>query len=313
MLNNMCVSLDLVKGTDREYIIKDKNAITLGRIVIVELDKKNKNCIFRLKFYNMGENSYDYLVDTLELMLSILFKNMLLKKANVLIDEEVSTEAFTDVGFELEGLLINNKHETKEVKSELIFGITGEDYEEGFVKIPITLEGRRIDLKLLTPENSQEMLEYCIRNKDHLSAFEPKRTDDYYTLKYQRNSLIESYKEFLNGKDVNFGIFENGELIGKIRISNIVMGVFKSATMGYSIDKDKQGKGYMKEAVNMAVEYIFEEVGIHRIEGATLVDNIKSQKVLQGCNFKMLGINEKYLYINGEWRDHITFYKVRED
>lgn len=313
MSKSKCVSLGLVKGNDREYIVKDKNNITLGRIFIVELDKENKNCIFRLNFYKIGNESYEYLVDTLELMLSILFHNMLLKKASVIVDEEMIIDAFLDVGFELEGILRNNKNATKNVKSEFLFGITSEDYTEGYIRLPVTLEGKRIDLRVLTPGDSEDMLDYCIRNKNHLKQFEPKRSDSYYTLDYQRNSLSESYKDFLNGKSINFGIFQEDELIGKVRISNIVMGVCKSATIGYSIDELKQGKGYMKEAVNMAMEYAFYDVGIHRIEGSTLVDNLKSQSVLMACGFKKLGLNEKYLYINGEWRDHITFYKIREE
>jgi ribosomal-protein-alanine N-acetyltransferase len=57
------------------------------------------------------------------------------------------------------------------------------------------------------------------------------------------------------------------------------------------------------------VEYAFDELELHRIEATTLIDNEKSQRVLRNCGFKELGISEKYLYINGEWRDHMIFYK----
>ena len=99
--------------------------------------------------------------------------------------------------------------------------------------------------------------------------------------------------------------------IGKVQISNIVLGIFKSAFVGYSIDVEYQGQGYMKEALNLVLEYAFIDMELHRIEASTLIDNLRSQGVLMGCGFKKLGINEKYLYINGEWRDHITFYKTK--
>ena len=58
-------------------------------------------------------------------------------------------------------------------------------------------------------------------------------------------------------------------------------------------------------------KYAFEELDLHRVEASTLTDNEKSKRVLLGCGFKMLGVNEDYLYINGKWQDHITFYKIK--
>ena len=67
----------------------------------------------------------------------------------------------------------------------------------------------------------------------------------------------------------------------------------------------------MKEALNLVIDYAFKEVDLHRIEASTLVDRKRSQGVLKGCNFKELGVNKKYLLIDGQWRDHITFYKIK--
>jgi ribosomal-protein-alanine N-acetyltransferase len=112
---------------------------------------------------------------------------------------------------------------------------------------------------------------------------------------------------------VNCGIFKEDKLIGKIRLSNIVYGAFKSGIIGYSMDAEQQGKGYMKEALKLMLNYCFEEMDLHRIEASTLVDNIKSQSVLKGCGFTELGLNKNYLYINGGWRDHITFYIIKKE
>ncbi|WP_423748970.1 GNAT family N-acetyltransferase [Clostridium perfringens] len=44
-------------------------------------------------------------------------------------------------------------------------------------------------------------------------------------------------------------------------MSNIVYGILRNAFVGYSIDKEHQGKGYMKEALNTVCSYAFEEMG----------------------------------------------------
>jgi len=305
------VCLEALKGNEREYIIKDNNYITLGRIFIVELDKKNKFCQFRLKFHKQASGSYEYLKDALNLILNILFKNMGINKVNVIAHENINISAFTDLGFELEGIITDSLINESNYQSEIMFGINNLTFNRNLIKRDFMIKGKDIKIKVLDPGDAEEVLEFHIRNREFLKCFEPTRDENFYTLDSQKRTLIESYKQFLSGNGVNFGVYKEKNLIGKIRISNIVMGVFKNAFIGYSMDEKQQGKGYMKEAVRLVTEYAFDELELHRIEASTLIDNEKSQGVLKGCGFKELGISEKYLYINGEWRDHMVFYKVK--
>ncbi|MCB2362393.1 GNAT family N-acetyltransferase [Clostridium estertheticum] len=304
------VNLEALKGNEREYIIKDNNYIILGRIFIVELDKENKFCQFRIKFHKHTNGSYEYLKDTLNLMLNILFKNMGINKVDVIADENINVSAFTDLGFELEGIITDSVVNKSDYQSEVMFGINAFRFNKNSIRRDLDIKGRNISIRALTPGDAQEVLGFHLRNRKYLSCFEPVRDETFYTLDNQKRTLTEGYKQFLNGSGVNFGIYKEKKLIGKIRISNIVIGVFKNAFIGYSMDEEEQNKGYMKEAVKLAVTYAFEELELHRVEASTLINNEKSQRVLKNCGFKELGISEKYLYINGEWRDHMVFYKV---
>lgn len=67
----------------------------------------------------------------------------------------------------------------------------------------------------------------------------------------------------------------------------------------------------MKEAVNLVLDYGFKDLDLHRIEASALLINERSKGVLVGTGFKKLGINEKYLFINGVWQDHVTYYKIK--
>ena len=44
------VNIDLVKGTLRDYIVKDANNIFIGRFTIIEFDKDNKSVQLNLSF-----------------------------------------------------------------------------------------------------------------------------------------------------------------------------------------------------------------------------------------------------------------------
>lgn len=304
--------LSKVKGTDNEYMIKDLDNIVIGRVFILELSKENKNCTFRVKFYREGEY-YEYLTRALDVLLNILFANMNLYKVNVLVNEEIKLDIFTSKGFELEGIFTENEIINNIYADELVFGLDKNKYNKSGINNVLKLNGEKISLKLLTPDKAEELLNYYSKNKKYLEPFEPKRDESFYTLKVQKQNLIDSYKQYLNGTSADFGIYKDNAFIGKIRISNIIMGVFKSAFIGYSVDEEHQNKGYMREAISLVCSYAFQEMELHRIEASTLVENEKSQRVLTACGFKKIGLCERYLYINSKWRDHFIFYKVKEN
>lgn len=308
MVKEKNISIELSKGTANEYMIKDLAGITIGRFVILEMDKVNRNCTIRMKFYR--EENSALLKEALAIILRTVFKNKEVYKINMLAIETINTKAFLDLGFQLEGILEDNIFSNGIYKSEFIFGITALVFKNfGTINV-FSIKGARVNLKVLTPENSEEVLNYYIRNKEHLKNFEPSREESFYSLEVQRNILMENYKQFLNGTSLNLGIYKENAFIGKVQLSNIVYGVFRSAFVGYSIDESYQGKGYMKEGLKLLLDYAFEEMELHRIEASTLVDNMKSQEVLKACGFKELGVNKEYLFINGAWRDHITFYRI---
>ncbi|MHC1682033.1 MAG: GNAT family N-acetyltransferase [Clostridiaceae bacterium] len=311
-MNGRNVTIEKVRGIDNEYIIKDKYGITLGIIFTLELSKNNKSSIFRIKIYKRDENQGVILKETLTLMLESLFTKANINKASFVVDEEINYQPFLEMGFTLEGILSNSIHSDSLYRDEYIFGIDEVSYLTRGITANFNLQGSNLELKVLTPSHSEIMANYYSSNKKHLMDFEPSRDEKFYTAEVQRKILAENYKQYLNGNSFNFGIFKDEALIGKLQCSNIVEGSFKSGIIGYSIDKDNENKGYMKEALNIFIEYAFNELNLHRLEGSTLVDNEKSQRVLMKCGFEKLGINKKYLFINGEWRDHITFYKINE-
>lgn len=304
------ITIELVKGRLNDYIIKDKDNILIGRFTIVELDKENKKCNLKLKFFK--ENKQNLLRETVISILRAVFKDSTIYKANILVDENINYKVFLDLGFTLEGIFTENIFLNGVFLDELSFGINRSEFNNKQRNYIIKLKGKNIELKSFTPDCTEELLDYYNRNKEHLCKYEPTRDNSFYTYETQKDLLLESYKNLMSGTGVDLGIYKDNYLIGKVKISNIVYGVFKSGIVGYSMDKDYQGKGYMKEALNLVLKYAEEELELHRLEASVLTDNARSRAVLLKCGFKEIGLNEKYLFINGGWKDHITFYKILE-
>ncbi|AOR24720.1 GNAT family N-acetyltransferase [Clostridium taeniosporum] len=311
MESNFKVKIEASKLSKNEYIIKDKDDITIGRFYIIGFINSNKKCDIKLNFYKTCK--YELLKETLKLTLRAVFKDINIYKVNIRTVEGIDVNSFLDLGFALEGVFSENEYHDGKFFDELSFGITRTEYNHKAKSSFIEIKGQNVVLRNLTPGNANDLLEYYVRNKEHLCPFEPDRDKKFYTLKGQRNLLNESYRQFLNGNSIEVGIFKNDVFIGKIKLANLVYGSFKNGILGYSIDKLEQGHGYMKESVNLFVDYLFTEEDLHRIEASALLENERSKGVLKGCGFNELGINKKYLFINGQWKDHITYYITREE
>ncbi|NGU67620.1 GNAT family N-acetyltransferase [Clostridium perfringens] len=305
------VFIEAIRGNDREYVVKDKVGIILGRFFLKDLDSKNKKVDVKFKFYK--EDNYKLMKETLRKILKVLFAEKDIYKINLFVSDIKNFNAYLDLGFMLEGILSDNVCNNGIQKDEYIMGININDFNDKVKLVQFQLNTERLALRNLTPENTEEMLDYYIRNEEHLRQYEPTRDSGFYTYEGQKEILTESFRQFIDGTSIDLGIFKDEKLIGKIKLSNIVYGILRNAFVGYSIDKEHQGNGYMKEALNTVCSYAFEEMGLHRLEASTLMDNSRSQGVLKACGFNELGISENYLYINGEWRDHKIFYKVNDD
>lgn len=74
--------------------------------------------------------------------------------------------------------------------------------------------------------------------------------------------------------------------------------------MGYALAENEQGQGYMTEALQVAVEYVFKELNMHRVMANYIPQNQRSGNVLMRLGFVVEGYAREYLLINGQWQDH---------
>jgi ribosomal-protein-alanine N-acetyltransferase len=79
--------------------------------------------------------------------------------------------------------------------------------------------------------------------------------------------------------------------------------------LGYWVGLEHNGRGHATKAVADIKRVAFEELGLHRIEAATLLHNAASQRVLDRNGFVRFGVAPSYLKIAGEWQD-MAIYQV---
>jgi len=161
--------------------------------------------------------------------------------------------------------------------------------------------------------DAPELIDYVMRNRDFLRALEPLRPDAYFTIEEQVEEIRRAQARSKEGSEYAFGLFSKGALVGRVALSNVVRGAGQYATIGYSVDRNHNGRGYATEAVRLAVAFAFRDAGLHRIQGAVMPENPASARVLIKAGFRAEGHFKRYLRINERWADHDVYAITEED
>ena len=151
-------------------------------------------------------------------------------------------------------------------------------------------------------------------NRDHLAPWEPRREDSFFTDAVQEKDAVQGVAEAEAGRSMRFVIeSDDGEIRGRMNLNNIVRGAFWNADLGYWIDVSRLRQGLASRAVASVAGFARDELGLHRLQAATLLHNVGSQSVLTGVGFERIGLAPKYLRIAGEWQDHVLFQLLLEE
>lgn len=114
-------------------------------------------------------------------------------------------------------------------------------------------------------------------------------------------------REAKAGRSLPFGVTLDGELVGQVTVMNIVLGAFRSGAVGYWVASEVAGRGVMPTAVALLVDHCFDAVGLHRLEVNIRPENAPSLRVVHKLGLRQEGQHERYLFIDGAWRDHLSF------
>jgi ribosomal-protein-alanine N-acetyltransferase len=106
---------------------------------------------------------------------------------------------------------------------------------------------------------------------------------------------------------------EDGAIIGSINLSQIFLGGFRNAYLGYYVGAQYSGQGYMTEAFQLTLRYAFEHLKLHRLEANIQPANIASIALVKRAGFTREGYSRRYLKICGRWRDHERWAIIAED
>ncbi len=178
-----------------------------------------------------------------------------------------------------------------------------------------TVYGGEVMLRAPQMADYQAWAEVRTESRAFLTPWEPIWSRDELTRVAFRRRLKHYARDMREDHAYPFFIFRSSDdaMLGGVTVSNIRRGVAQSGAIGYWIGRSHARSGNMAAALNALIPFVFDTLGLHRIEAACLPHNAASIGLLTKCGFEREGYARRYLRINGAWQDHVLFALLSED
>lgn len=174
----------------------------------------------------------------------------------------------------------------------------------------------RLTLRLGRPGMEAPMARFLSENfTGHLDRWFPPVSEAYFTEAYWRERLAVWVDDYRADRAARFVMqlrtAGDGDppidapLVGSCSYTNFVRGAFHACHLGYQVGREYEGRGLMAEALRGCNEFVFATLRMHRIMANYRPENERSARVLERLGFAREGLARRYLFIDGDWRDHV--------
>jgi [ribosomal protein S5]-alanine N-acetyltransferase len=169
-----------------------------------------------------------------------------------------------------------------------------------------------VTLRLLRMRDVKTLELLILGNREWLRPWEA--TNPYGPNSFDIKSMARGLLKQLDDQSgLPFLIEYQGDVVGQLNVANILYGSVSSAVIGYWVTPEVAGKGVTPTAVALVTDYLFTAVGLHRIEIDIRPENVASLRVVEKLGFRYEGLKERFIHINGAWRDHYVFALTQEE
>lgn len=174
-------------------------------------------------------------------------------------------------------------------------------------------ETNRLILKIMKPDNAQQVLNFFLEDREYFEKYEPDRVPHFYSLAHQKSLLRCEYNLAANGTVFRYYICTKDEpnrIIGTICFHNIQPSLYSSCEVGYKFLQSVQHRGIASEAMECLLTAIFHEQHLHRVYAMVEPDNQPSLCFLQRHGFEKEGCCREFAFLHGAWRDYLMYARL---
>ena len=172
------------------------------------------------------------------------------------------------------------------------------------------LESERLIFRSFTKEDAQDIL--LLKSNDevmmHMDAIK------HQTIQDSEKAIIKNQNLFKERQGIIWAIIEKStrEFIGYFGFWRLIREHCR-AEIGYALKPQFWSKGFMRESMNLLIDFGFNELKLHSIEANLNPKNENSERLLKNFGFKKEAyFRENYLF-NGTFNDSIIYSLLEKD
>ncbi|RRC92447.1 N-acetyltransferase [Erysipelotrichaceae bacterium OH741_COT-311] len=147
----------------------------------------------------------------------------------------------------------------------------------------VVLKTNRLTLRPFHQEDLEDFYQYAsVDGVGQMAGWRP------HSSKEETQAILDSFVK----KKKTFALEYQGKVIGSLGIEEYNVEKFpefndkKCRQLGFVLAKEHWGKGFMVEAVNEVLCYLFEDIGLDLILCGYFLKNKQSQRVQEKCGFQ---------------------------
>lgn len=145
-----------------------------------------------------------------------------------------------------------------------------------------------LELRILQLSDAQTLFDITQKDKEYLKQWLGWLDDDR-TVADSEKYITDSNKRFSEKEGIDFSIFYENKQVGGIGLYPLD-NAHKKTSIGYWLAEELQGKGIMTDSLKVAINYVFTEMKLNRIEISCAIGNIKSSAIPKKLGFTFEGI-----------------------
>jgi ribosomal-protein-serine acetyltransferase len=168
-----------------------------------------------------------------------------------------------------------------------------------------------ITLELLDLRHADELFRVTDANREHLRAWLP-WVDNTHGPDDTRAFLRETRKQLAEDRGFQTAVRERGTLVGVIGHHGISW-ANRSASLGYWLAQDAQGRGIMTHACQAFTGHAFDVLRLNRVEIRCATENQRSRAIPERLHFTTEGTLRQAEWLYDHSVDHVVYGMLASD
>ena len=155
-----------------------------------------------------------------------------------------------------------------------------------------------------------------LKNRQHLQRYESENVILTAKNEQEAETLVQELAaDWTTRKCFFLGAWDklSGEFVAQVYIG-VVNWETPEFEVGYFVDQDHEGRGYVTEAVNTALGFVFDHLQAQRVCLHCNTTNLRSQRVAERCGFTREGcLRQNRRQPDGSFSDSLIYGLLRSE